>query len=368
MFPSPIPARAHRIKLADLQKEAIRERLRKVWLDPLSLDPSRQSAKVTRIIANQLAELAKSLEAEYDAETVAQFLMRCLFTMFAEDVELLPRASFTELLESLRPEHIAPMLEGLWRNMNDGGFSPHIRHKLLRFNGGLFKDAQALPLNQAQLDLLIRAARADWTHVEPAIFGTLLERALDSRERHKLGAHYTPRAYVERLVLPTVLQPLREQWRDVQAVVVLHEQKGETAKAIAEIRDFHTRLCHLRILDPACGSGNFLYVTLEHLKRLEGEILNTLHDLGESQGLLALAGVSIDPHQFLGLELNPRAAAIAEMVLWIGYLQWHFRTHGKVNPPEPVLRDFQNIECRDAVLAHDGATPALDENGKRLTR
>ena len=109
----------------------------------------------------------------------------------------------------------------------------------------------------------------------------------------------------------------------------------------------------MRVLDPACGSGNFLYVTLEHLKRLEGEVLNQLDALGDTQGRLETEGLTVDPHQFLGLELNPRAAAIAELVLWIGYLQWHFRTRGTGLPPEPVLKDFRNIECRDAVLAYD---------------
>jgi hypothetical protein len=108
------------------------------------------------------------------------------------------------------------------------------------------------------------------------------------------------------------------------------------------------------VLDPACGSGNFLYVALEHLKRLEGEVLNQLHDIGHGQTLLEAEGLTVDPHQFLGLELNPRAAAIAELVLWIGYLQWHFRTQGSGLPPSPILKDFRNIECRDAVLACDG--------------
>ncbi|WP_090275447.1 class I SAM-dependent DNA methyltransferase [Halopseudomonas litoralis] len=104
------------------------------------------------------------------------------------------------------------------------------------------------------------------------------------------------------------------------------------------------------------------------MKRLEGEVLNLLHDLGESQGLLELEGVTVDPHQFLGLEINPRAARIAEMVLWIGYLQWHYRTHGKVSPPEPVLRDFKNIENRDALLSHDAVDLVTDEAGKPITR
>ncbi|WP_435751568.1 class I SAM-dependent DNA methyltransferase [Thauera sp. AutoDN2] len=368
--PYPDP-RSHRIRLEDLRRDDILQRLRDVWLDPLSLDPARRSARVTREIADRLASLAKSLEAAgHPPQQVAGFLMRALFTMFAEDVGLLPPRAFTELLESLKgePHAFAPMLEHLWQNMNSGGFSPILRNKVLRFNGGLFAEASAIPLDRDQLELLLKASEADWRYVEPAIFGTLLERALDPRERHKLGAHYTPRAYVERLVLPTVIEPLRAEWREVQAAALTYEQQGKHKEAVAEIRTFHRHLCAVRVLDPACGSGNFLYVTLEHLKRLEGEVLNLLHDLGESQGLLELEGVTVDPHQFLGLEINPRAARIAEMVLWIGYLQWHFRTHGSVNPPEPVLRDFRNIEHRDALIDYEREEPVTDEAGRPVTR
>nr|WP_297459158.1 type IIL restriction-modification enzyme MmeI [uncultured Halomonas sp.] len=368
--PYPDP-RSHRIRLEDLHDEAIRRRLKAVWLDPQSLDPARQSARVTRDIANQLARLAKSLEAGgHSAEHVAAFLMRCLFTMFAEDVGLIPRRGFTELLEGQRErlDTLAPMLENLWQTMNSGGFSPILGIQVLRFNGGLFADASAIALNRDQLDLLIDAAKADWRYVEPAIFGTLLERALNPRERHKLGAHYTPRAYVERLVLPTIIEPLRSEFKEVQTAALAFEQQGKHKQAIEEVRAYHRHLCDVRVLDPACGSGNFLYVTLEHMKRLEGEVLNLLHDLGESQGLLELEGVTVDPHQFLGLEINPRAARIAEIVLWIGYLQWHFRTHGRVNPPEPVLRDFHNIEHRDALIAFDAQEIISEESGKPITR
>lgn len=369
---TPFPdARSHRIRLEDLHKEEVRERLRAVWHDPLSLDPSRRSARVTRDIADQLARLAKSLEADgHSAQLVSAFLMRALFTMFAEDVGLLPERSFTELLQRLKntPDTFAPMLENLWQTMNTGGFSPIMESTLLRFNGGLFADQQAISLNRDQMELLFSAAEADWRYVEPAIFGTLLERALDPRERHKLGAHYTPRAYVERLVLPTVIEPLRAQWQEVQVAALAFEARNKLKEAVAEVRAFHRHLCEVRVLDPACGSGNFLYVTLEHMKRLEGEVLNLLHDLGESQGLLELEGVTVDPHQFLGLEINPRAARIAEMVLWIGYLQWHYRTHGKVNPPEPVLRDFRNIENRDALISYDAQELLTDASGKPITR
>mgnify|MGYP003664450720 CR=1 FL=1 len=362
-------ANSFRIKLEDLRKPEIQQRLIAVWTNPIELDPSRLSARVTRDIADQLAKLAKSLEADnHSPEQTSGFLMRCLFTMFAEDVGLLPHRSFTKLLMELeQDDSFKDMLEDLWKTMNSGGFSAILRKKVLKFNGGLFAEAEAIELNREQRQLLIEAAKSDWRFVEPAIFGTLLERALDPRERHKLGAHYTPRSYVERLVMPTIIDPLREEWENVQAAAVALEDKGKHKDAVAEIRAFHHRLCNIRVLDPACGSGNFLYVTLEHMKRLEGDVLNLLHELGESQGLLDMAGITVDPHQFLGIEINPRAAKVAEMVLWIGYLQWHFRTYGNSNPPEPVLKDFHNIDNRDALIEYDSRSELLDEHGQPVT-
>ncbi len=367
-FPDP---RSHRIQLANLRDEATRQRLRAVWLDPLSLDPTRQSAKVTREVAERLAKVARVLEAAGHApEVVAGFLSRCLFSMFAEDVGLLPKRAFVDLLESLKdnPAQFIPLVGEVWRAMDLGGFSAAVRADLLRFNGKLFKNPQVLPLNRDQIDLLLEAARANWREVEPAIFGTLLERALDPTERHALGAHYTPRAYVERLVLPTIVEPLREDWKNAQAAALVLAGEGKLKEAQQQVREFLRLLCEVRVLDPACGSGNFLYVTLEHLKRLEGEILNQLDELGDTQGRLDLQGVSVDPHQLLGIELNPRAAEIAEMVLWIGYLQWHFRTRGQIMPPQPVLKDFHNIECRDAVLAYDRMEYVTDDRGVPIMR
>ncbi len=294
--------------------------------------------------------------------------MRCLFTMFAEDVELIPKHGFRDLLKSLeKPELFKPVIEDLWQKMNVGGFSVHFRKKLLHFNGGLFYDPSALPITRDQLDLLIEAADADWQDVEPAIFGTLLERALDPVERHKLGAHYTPRAYVERLVMPTIIEPVRAEWDAVKAAAILHAQQGDRKAATAELQAFHDRLCEIKVLDPACGSGNFLYVTLEHLKRIEGEVFATFQSIAERQMMLE-SGHTVDPHQLLGIEINPRAAAIADLVLWIGYLQWHYRTRGSVDPPEPVLKNFKNIECRDALLTWSSREPMLDEQGKPVTR
>ena len=408
-FPDP---RSHRIRLADLADAAVREHLAALWADPFSLDPSRISARVTRQVAAELAELARSLEAAgHLAEQVAGFLTRCLFSMFAEDVGLLPKSadgsgSFLALLKAHReqPATLANMLRVFWAAMDSGGFNPAIAQDVLRFNGKLFKGANAggyvLPLDKAQVDGLLRAARANWKEVEPAIFGTLLERALDPDERHALGAHYTPRAYVERLVLPTVMEPLRADWSNAQAAALLLAREAEALEgkkreaklneARTELRRFHHQLCTTRVLDPACGSGNFLYVTLEHLKRLEGEVVNQLEALSGKhtavsyddegkvietregltahQDVLGLEGETVTLQQLRGIEINARAAALAELVLWIGWLQWHLRTRGPSSVAEPVIHDYGNIECRDAVLAYDREEIALGADGKPITR
>ncbi|MGN6309698.1 MAG: class I SAM-dependent DNA methyltransferase [Xanthobacteraceae bacterium] len=348
--------RSFRIYLEDLRKADIRERLRKIWLDPQSLDPTQLSAKVTRDIARRLAHVSQALEKQnYPAEDVAMFLMRCLFTMFAEDVGLLPEKSFKTLLEECEqnPAAFVPSVTQLWEAMDSGGWAHALKATVKKFNGEFFRNKAALPLQREDIGELRQAASYDWKEVDPSIFGTLVEQALDPAERKKLGAHYTPRAYVERLVIATIMEPLREDWRNVQGAAEAKRASGNFKEAAAEVHAFHEKLCATRVLDPACGTGNFLYVSLELMKRLEGEVLEALTDLGGQEALHGLGSHSIDPHQFLGLEINPRAAAIAELVLWIGYLQWHFRTKGGV-PDEPILKAFKNIQVRNAVLTWDG--------------
>ena len=367
-----------RIALDDLRSEDVRARLATIWTDPLSLDPSNEAARVTREIAGHLAELSKRLEKrEQNPTRVADFLMRCLFTMFAEDVQLMPEGSFTDFLTRMqkRPENFAPQLSALWQVMDSGGFAGALGEageKVLRFNGYLFKDTTAIALNADEIGLLIEAATHKWNHVEPAIFGTLLERALDGKERAKLGAHYTPRAYVERLVMPTIMEPLRADWAGVQAAAGQLIEVGKANEAHAVIEKFHAQLAQTKVLDPACGTGNFLYVALARMKELEGEVIGRLAELepeGESQYVAELSGHTITPENFLGIEINPRAAAIAQLVLWIGYLQWHFKVNGEGKvPPEPVLRDVKTIENRDALISWDKKLLERDEHGMPLTR
>lgn len=355
-----------RIYLDDLRREEIRDRLRTIWLDPHSLDPTKRAAAVTRDIAKRLAKISQLLEERnYPAEKVSHFLMRCLFTMFAEDTGLLERGSFVDVLADARlnPDSFAPMMEDLWRAMDKGGFSAVLRRHIRRFNGGLFADRSAISLRREEIGELYEAAKHDWTEVEPAIFGTLLEQALDKSERKRLGAHYTPRAYVERLVIATVIEPLRNEWEGKVLGTVERDRASDPGSAIKAVREFHAKLASTIVLDPACGTGNFLYVALELIKQLEGDVLEVLADLG-GQEALPLESMCVHPRNFLGVELNPRAAAIAELVLWLGYLQWQMRNGGVIS--DPVLEKLSNIKVMDAVLHHDPERPTADRTGTEL--
>ena len=361
----------YRIPLEGLRDPEVHARLRAVWTDPLSLDPARRSAEVTRDIAERLARIARSLEDRgHHPEEVAEFLMRCLFTMFAEDVGLLPEKGFETLLGTMvaTPQNFAPALEGLWKVMDEGGYAPHLNATVKRFNGSLFHNRTAIALEAGEIRELQIAAGRDWRHVEPAIFGALLERALDERKRAELGAHYTPRAYVERLVVPTIIEPLRADWEAALAEAHALDEAGDRDAALGRVKDFHHKLCTTRVLDPACGTGNFLYVSLELMKRLEGEALDALEGLGEDAPRFVMEGETVGPRQFYGLELNPRAVAIADLVLWLGYLKWQLRTFPPDRLSEPVLHAYGTIREQDAVLAWDKQELLRGEDGKPLSR
>ncbi len=324
--------------------------LRTIWTDPQSLDPRAKSQAVTKEVAGHLANLARALEGEgYDQELVARFIMRCVFTMFAEDIGLLPGEPFRQVLERCLddPSSFPEQATDLWKAMDAGGRFEY--KKLLCFNGHFFRDAETLPLSKTALITLGLAAASDWQHVEPAIFGTLLTRALDPKERHRLGAEFTPREFVERVVRPTVEEPIRERWVAEQAVVLQLREAGKKKEAEKRLRAFHDWMKGLRFLDPACGSGNFLYVTMHIVKRIELEVLGELEEVTGKRELLF---DEVHPKQFYGIEIKLWAREIAELVLWIGYHQF-WKAHHHHRPKEPILEDTGTIECRDAVLAFD---------------
>ena len=372
----PFPdAGTHRLPLdalcADTDDGAeLRARLAAVWTDPLALDPARRQARVTVALAKTLAGLADALAPDgtatdaagqpMDAEAVAAFLSQCLFAMFAEDAGLIPERAFTSLLLHYADNlpRLPRALDAFFGAMDRGDYLPVVDAEMPRFNGLLFKSSRAPRLSPEAHQMLLDAARADWADVEPSIFGTLLERALDPAERHRLGAHFTPRAYVERLVGPAVLEPLRDRWRGVRAEAeTLAEKAGQARRqadvtryrnqARAVLRAFLSELAAVTVLDPACGSGNFLYVTFAGLKALEDEARRAAERL---VGEAVAEGLGVQPTQMRGIELNARAAAIADLVLWIGHLQWH-RQHGHGRTlTEPILDGYGQVEHRDALL------------------
>lgn len=346
--------------LADSPGEV--ELLRDIWTNPSVRNPRSRAIAVTKDIAERLAELAAQLERDgYEQERVARFLMRCVFTMFAEDIGLLPGEPFRHIIDDVAlatPQDFVTLATDLWRAMDEG--RRFLLRKLLRFNGHFFKVAEALPLSRDALAMLLNASRADWQHVEPSVFGTLLTRALDRDERHRLGAEYTPREFVERVVRPAVEEPLRERWTLVQADVLQLRQTGkkkDRQQAERRLREFHAWLLRLNFLDPACGSGNFLYVTMHLVKRIELEVIRAIEELtGKHEMRLAEVG----PWQFHGIEVNPWAREIAELTLWIGFHQF-WKEHHDVQPPEPILQDTGTLECRDGVLAWDAVTEVPEQ-------
>lgn len=368
-----------------LADPVVRELLRKVWTTPLALDPAAIAVAVTREVSRHMADLAKELAGEntfvysgrgpkrFVAEVTGPFLVRCLFTMFAEDVGLLPDKAFTRILQRCKtaPHGFAAAVTQLWRDMDQGSAACTLLDQfnpLRAFNGGMFHNAEALPCNTKEIEMLLVAAQFDWARVEPAIFGTLLERALSETARHKLGAHFTPRFYVERLVVPTVIDPLRKAWQNAQIAAAVLVEVGKATEALETLQAFHQELCAIRVLDPACGSGNFLYVALDLCKALEGEVQLAIDELRSANNLPPVqwregTAESVHPRQFLGMDVNKLATETAEVVLWIGYLQWQIRNGVVTTDHElarkqqlkPVLEDLRNISNRDALLDWDGA-------------
>jgi hypothetical protein len=336
--------------------------LRDVFSNPSARDPRGRAQAVTREIAAKLATLAATFEGRgLDSERVARFLMRCVFCFFAEDVELLPKDLFKRTLETARssgdPARVGTVLTSLWRTMDEGGmFGAELLH---RFNGHFFNSVEALPLESADVSLLIEAAQFDWSAVEPSIFGTLLVRALDPVERHRLGAEYTPREYIERLIEPTVVEPIRERWTAVTAAVVQLEETGkkkDREKALEQLREFHGWLRGLLFLDPACGSGNFLYVTMAAVKRIELEVFREIERIRGREGTEQTEQLfdEVHPRQFHGIEIKPWAREIAELTLWIGYHQFWREAHGGRTPPDPILEDTGTIQQKDSVMSTSG--------------
>ncbi len=334
------------------------EVLRQLFTEPGRLRPQRTPAQVTEQAASDFAHLADSLRGRgTDPEQAAHFLMRLLFCLFSEDIGLLPRGLFKQLVEHTRTRSLdfTARVRQLFGAMASGGsFGVE---DIAYFDGGLFADDQVLELTTKDLAVLSRASQLDWSNVEPAIFGTLFERSLDPSKRSQLGAHYTSRDDILLVVEPVLMAPLRRRWAEVQeqAAVLITRRDAATGgartrqeQALARLlTGFAGEIAAVRVLDPACGSGNFLYVALKRLLDLEKAVIT----FAASNGLTGFFP-QVGPEQLHGMEMDPYAHELAQVVVWIGYIQW-LHDNGFGSPSSPILKPLHTIARMDAILATD---------------
>ena len=363
------PKQVHAFTIHDLVNPDVRALLKNVFTDPERLNPKSYRERVTKEASEQIGRLALSLQRRgHDPQTVAHFLMQLVFALFAEDVGLLPNKLVSRILERThaKPERAQRYLSELFQAMALGG--EVLLEDVPYFNGGLFDDRGALPLEPSELETLLAAAKLDWAEVEPVIFGTLFERSLDPSKRSQLGAHYTSREDILRIVQPVVIDPLRAKWAAHRATLEATLEKdprpeltplemGDSKKR-AQLTAWQRRqdrnvkepvvrfvdeLRHLKVLDPACGSGNFLYVAFQQLKELERDVLAYAQTVG-----VPLAPF-VSPRQFYGLEVNVFAHELASIVVWIGFLQWNYLNQVS-DRQRPILERLDTIKLQDALL------------------
>lgn len=352
------PSESHAVRLDQMDQPDKLALLRHVWTDPEHFRPHRTSRDITDAAARSFATLAEQLRRRgHDAEQVAHFLTQCLFCFFAEDVGLLPGRMFERLVNNrkITSDILTKGLADLFAVMCDGGlYGPD---DIPWFNGDLFKRIAVPRLEVPDVSELRNAAALNWSAIDVSIFGTLFERGLDPAKRSQLGAHYTDPATILRIVEPVLQRPLLQIWEETAAAVGKHMAKSirrgdrHHKAAQAMFIAWLERLDAYRVLDPACGSGNFLYLGLKALKDIE----HRSHLEGATLGLDRQQDLVTGPHNVLGIELNEYAAELARVTVWIGELQWRI-AHGYDFKTDPVLEPLDHIECRDALLATEPAT------------
>ena len=353
--------------LDDLVDAAVRDKLKWAMSDPERLRPGETRQMLTERAAEHFAQLAQSLRNQgYAPQEVAHFVNRLVFCMFAEDVGLLPNDMFTRMLEHARgrPEDFTTLARDLFGAMSVGG---RVGFESVEwFNGGLFEDDATLPLDKAQIETTLKASELDWSNIDPSILGTLFERGLDPDKRSQLGAHYTDRDKIMRIIDPVIVRPFLAKWKTAKARIAASLERADAAKSKSAVRrhrkrtekslsSFLAKLRNFTVLDPACGSGNFLYLALHALHDLEHRVQLEAEVLGLQRGF-----PSVGPANVKGIELNAYAAELARVSVWIGEIQW-MRRNGFQGSREPILDPLETIECRDAILTSDGAEPAWPE-------
>ncbi len=360
------PSEVHEIRLEDIGQPENLQKLRWLFESPGRFKPIRTTYAVTEEAARRMGKLAERLNARGHAPLdTAHFLIQCVFCMFAEDAKLLPEKLFETVLDKSNPDGAKAQsrLSELFSAMRQGG--DFALETIPYFNGGLFERIEVPPLTTEDVVQLLDAARMGWGEIEPAILGTLFERGLNPDMRSQLGAHYTDPATILKLIRPVIEAPLLAEWQAVKtqitALLDKHDQGGKGSKnakddAQAAFIRFIQRLKAYRVLDPACGSGNFLYLALKTLKNLEHRANLEAESLGLHRELV----IETSPANVLGIELNPYAAELARVTVWIGEIQWML-AHGYPVRRDPILQALDHIENRDAVLAPEEGEPAWPE-------
>ena len=353
----------HEFGLDDLADAANRDKLKWAMSDPERLRPGESRQALTERAAATFAVLAQSLrERGHEPQAVAHFVNRLVFCMFAEDVGLLPADMFTRMLQQARkqPEEFAAMARALFGAMATGGLVGF--ESVAWFNGGLFDDDAALPLERSEIETTLEAAALDWSEIDPSILGTLFERGLDPDKRSQLGAHYTDRDKIMRIVEPVVVRPWLVEWEAEKTEIAGRLERAGAARSQAartqqrghaerRLRAFLERLRQFTVLDPACGSGNFLHLALHALKDLEHRVQLEAEAMG-----LQRAFPAVGPANVRGIEINAYAAELARVSVWIGEIQW-MRRNGFNESRDPILKPLETIECRDAILTPEGGEP-----------
>lgn len=375
------PTVKHTLTFDDILTGGGVEKLRWAFFQPEKFRPERTQEQITQASADTFVAVADAMKKHqqttgetYSSEQLAHFMARLLFCLFAEDMKLLPANIFTFIIKAHdQPQgNLRNGLQSLFERMRRGG---NLIYEIRHFDGTLFDDEFVPEIPGDLVQALLQATTQDWSAIDPAIFGTLFERVIDQNKRSQLGAHYTSEQDILLIVEPVLMEPLRRQWDTVrrQADRLLAEEgrvKGEERGATSSLltprssplvspskfihsllADFANELAAIRVLDPACGSGNFLYVALRQLLGLQKEVISyaARHGLPEIP-------LTVSPEQLYGIEINVYAHELAQITAWIGYLQWR-RENGFEQVSDPVLRPLFNIKRMDAILAYD-------ENGR----
>ena len=343
----------HIIPVPELDRKDHLDKLRWAFHSPDEFRPDRTLEQATKETAKLFETIVQDMEQHTDdPELLARYLNQIMFCLYAEDAGLLPESLFTRIVRDYNrdPATFDQAVRGLFREMARGGLFGADR--ISYFNGDLFNQVETVEFTGAALLRLHQAAEKDWRNIEPSIFGTLFERALDASKRSQLGAHYTGASDIDLVVEPVVMEPLRREWNNAQSEVNALLDSGDDAAARDRLAAFQHRLASVTVLDPACGSGNFLYIALRSLLDLEKQVI----DFNDAQNWEEMYP-QVRPDQMLGLEINPYAADLARTALWIGYIQWH-QANGIHYRREPILTPMDSIRQTDAILADgDAANP-----------